>query len=55
MVPSTKRLVTNVLAVATALESLLAQNPQTARPRVDIARLKAASPISTMPGFIGFD
>src|ERR1700692_2588885 len=44
-----------VLAVANALESLLAQNPQTARPRVDIARRKAAPPISTMPGFIGFD
>jgi amidase len=44
-----------VLAVAAALESLLAQNPQTARPRVDIARLKAAPPISSMPGFMGFD
>ena len=44
-----------VLAVAAALEALLAGDPRTARPVPDIARLRAAPPISAMPGFLGFD
>lgn len=44
-----------VLAVAAALETLLAGDPRTARPVPDIERLKAAGPISAMPGFMGFD
>ncbi|MDE2574786.1 MAG: amidase [Rhodospirillales bacterium] len=43
-----------VLAVAAALEAQLAAGPDTARPLPDIAKLKAASPISAMPGFLGF-
>jgi Asp-tRNA(Asn)/Glu-tRNA(Gln) amidotransferase A subunit family amidase len=43
-----------VLAVAAALERLLANDPRTARPVPDIAKLQAAGPISAMPGFIGF-
>jgi Asp-tRNA(Asn)/Glu-tRNA(Gln) amidotransferase A subunit family amidase len=43
-----------VLAVAAALESALADDVRTARPVPEIARLKAAAPISTMPNFIGF-
>ena len=39
-----------VLSVAAELETMLA-----ARPIPDIAALKAAGPISTMPGFLGFD
>jgi Asp-tRNA(Asn)/Glu-tRNA(Gln) amidotransferase A subunit family amidase len=44
-----------VLAAAAALEALLAGDPRTARPVPDLARLKAASPISAHPNFIGFD
>ena len=44
-----------VLAVAAELEALLAGDVRTARPVPDIARLKAAPPISEMPGFLGFD
>ena len=44
-----------VLAVAAALETLLAGDARTARPRPDIAALAAAPPISAMAGFIGFD
>jgi Asp-tRNA(Asn)/Glu-tRNA(Gln) amidotransferase A subunit family amidase len=44
-----------VLAVAAALERMLAADPRTARPMPDIAKLTAARPISAMPGFIGFD
>ena len=44
-----------VLAVAAELEALLADNPRTARPLPDIAALRAAPPISAMPGFLGFD
>ena len=44
-----------VLAVAAELEALLAGDARTARPLPDIARLKAARPISEMPGFLGFD
>ena len=39
-----------VLSVAAELETMLA-----ARPIPDIAALKAAGPISTLPGFLGFD
>lgn len=44
-----------VLSVAAALERLLAGDPRTARPVPDLAKLKAALPISTMAGFLGFD
>ena len=44
-----------VLAVAAELEALLAGDARTSRPVPDIARLKAAPPISAMPGFLGFD
>ena len=44
-----------VLSVATALESLLANDAATARPRPDIARLKRAAPIAGMVGFRAFD
>jgi len=43
-----------VLGVAQALERIVAENPSTARPLPDLARLRAAPPISDMPGFIGF-
>ena len=43
-----------VLAVAAALEAMLAGDARTARPVPDIARLKAAAPISSMEGFLGF-
>ena len=43
-----------VLAVAQALERVLADDPRTARPIPDLARLKAAPPISAMAGFLGF-
>ena len=43
-----------VLAVAAALETALAGDQRTARPLPDIAKLKAAAPISSMPNFIGF-
>ena len=44
-----------LLAAAASLEAMLAQDPRTARPVPDIARLTAAPPISAMPGFLGFD
>lgn len=44
-----------VLRVAAALEEMLASDPRTARPVPDLAALKAARPISEMPGFLGFD
>jgi amidase len=44
-----------VLSVAAALEALLAGDARTARPVPDLARLRAAPPISGMDGFIGFD
>jgi amidase len=44
-----------VLSIAAELETLLAGDVRTARPVPDIARLKAARPISEMPGFLGFD
>jgi amidase len=43
-----------VLAVAVALEKLLAGDPRTARPVPDLAALKAARPISDSPNFLGF-
>jgi Asp-tRNA(Asn)/Glu-tRNA(Gln) amidotransferase A subunit family amidase len=43
-----------VLTVAAALERLLAYDPATARPVPDLERLRAAGPISAMPGFMGF-
>ncbi len=43
-----------VLSVAAELEALLAGDARTARPVPDLARLKAARPISEMPGFLGF-
>ena len=44
-----------VLSVAAALESLLAGDARTARPVPDLAKLRAARPISEAPGFLGFD
>ncbi len=44
-----------VLSVAAGLEHLLADDPRTARPVPDLARLRAAAPISESPGFLGFD
>jgi len=44
-----------VLSVAAELEALLAGDARTARPVPDLARLKAARPISEMEGFFGFD
>ena len=43
-----------VLGVAAALEAALAGDPRTARPVPDIAKLKAAPPIASMPEFLGF-
>jgi len=44
-----------VLAVAAALEALLASNPHTARPAPDITSLAAAPPLAESPGFLGYD
>lgn len=44
-----------VLAVAAALESLLAGDPLTARPVPDIAGLKKAPKLKDSPNFLGFD
>jgi amidase len=44
-----------VLSVAAELEAMLAADTRTARPVPDLARLKAARPISQMSGFLGFD
>jgi len=44
-----------VLSVAAALESLLSGDPRTARPVPDLAKLRAARPLSESPGFLGFD
>lgn len=44
-----------VLAVAAALEAVLAGDPLTARPVPDIAGLMKARPISESPNFLGFD
>ncbi len=44
-----------VLAVAHALETLLAGDVRTARPLPDLAKLRAAKPIRDAEGFLGFD
>lgn len=44
-----------VIAVAAALERMLASDPRTARPVPDLAKLRAARPISEAEGFLGFD
>jgi Asp-tRNA(Asn)/Glu-tRNA(Gln) amidotransferase A subunit family amidase len=44
-----------VLRVAAALEALLAGDARTSRPEPDLAALRAAPPISTAEGFLGFD
>jgi amidase len=44
-----------VLSVAAELEILLDGDARTARPVPDLARLKAARPISEMQGFLGFN
>ena len=43
-----------LLAAAAALEATLADDPRTARPVPDIAKLRSAPPIAAMPGFLGF-
>jgi amidase len=43
-----------VLSVAAALESLLADDPRTARPVPDLDALRAAAPLSASAGFLGF-
>jgi Asp-tRNA(Asn)/Glu-tRNA(Gln) amidotransferase A subunit family amidase len=43
-----------VLAAAAAIEAMLKGDPRTARPVPDIAKLRAAAPISAMEGFLGF-
>ena len=44
-----------VLGVAAELEALLAGDPRTARPVPDLAALRAAPPIRSAEGFLGFD
>lgn len=44
-----------VLAVAAALERELAGDPRTARPLPDLAKLRAAPPMRSRPGYLGFD
>ena len=44
-----------VLAVAHALETMLAGDPRTARPVPDLTKLLAARPIREAEGFLGFD
>lgn len=46
---------TLVLAVAAALENLLEQDPQTARPVPDLAFLRTAPQLRDAAGFLGFD
>jgi Asp-tRNA(Asn)/Glu-tRNA(Gln) amidotransferase A subunit family amidase len=46
---------TLVIAVAAALETMLAEDPRTARPLPDLSRLRAAPPLREMAGFLGFD
>ncbi len=43
-----------VLRAAAALEAMLAGDARTARPVPDLAKLKAAGPISAMPNFMGW-
>jgi amidase len=44
-----------VLAVAYALERLLATDPRTSRPTPDLGKLRMARPIRDAEGFLGFD
>ncbi len=44
-----------VIAVAAALEAMLAEDPRTARPLPDLSRLRTAPPLREAPGFLGFD
>ncbi len=44
-----------VLAIAAALEAMLAADPRTARPVPDLARLEAAPRLAESEGFLGFD
>jgi Asp-tRNA(Asn)/Glu-tRNA(Gln) amidotransferase A subunit family amidase len=44
-----------VIAVAAAIEAAVADDATLARPVPDIAKLRAAPPISGMPGFLSFD
>lgn len=44
-----------VIAVAAAIEAATAGDAALARPVPDLAKLKAARPISEMPGFLSFD
>jgi Asp-tRNA(Asn)/Glu-tRNA(Gln) amidotransferase A subunit family amidase len=43
-----------LLAAAAALEAALAEDPRTARPVPDLAKLRTAAPIAGMQGFMGF-
>jgi amidase len=43
------------LAIAAALETMLAGDPRTARPVPDLGTLRAAPPLKESPGFLGFD
>jgi amidase len=44
-----------VLAVAAALEGMLAGDARIARPLPDLGRLRAAAPLRGAAGFLGFD
>jgi len=44
-----------VIAVASAIEAAVAGDATLARPVPDLAKLRAARPISEMPGFLSFD
>jgi amidase len=44
-----------VMAVATAIEAALADDAVLGRPKPDLAKLRAAAPISAMPGFRSWD
>jgi amidase len=44
-----------VLAVAAALEGMLAEDARTARPLPDLGRLRSAPPLRGAAGFLGFD
>jgi Asp-tRNA(Asn)/Glu-tRNA(Gln) amidotransferase A subunit family amidase len=44
-----------VISVAAALETMLADDPRTARPLPDLSRLRAAPPLREAAGFLGFD
>ncbi|MCU0888377.1 MAG: amidase family protein, partial [Rubritepida sp.] len=44
-----------VLGVAAALEEAFAGDPALARPRPDLAKLRAAPPMTSRPGAMGWD